>query len=665
MTNGLDALCVNTIRTLAMDAVQKANSGHPGLPMGAAHIGYVLWTRHLRHNPAHPDWVARDRFILSPGHGCMLLYSLLHLTGYDLPLEELKQFRQWGSRTPGHSEYGHTVGVETTTGPLGQGFANGVGMAIAQKYLASYFNRDGFEVMDYSIYALTSDGELMEGVDSEAASLAGHLGLGNLVYLYDDNHISIDGGTDLTFTENVATRFESYGWHVQELGDTASLQVISDAIDAAKSEKDRPSLIKVRTHIGWGSPNKQDSASAHGSPLGEEEIRLTKKAWGLDPEKSFFIPDEALAEFRKCVERGKRMEADWQTLWSAYEKKYPKLAAEFKNWEARELPKDWEKALPDFVGEKPMATRKASGVVLNAIAGKLPMLLGGSADLTPSTNTWLMDSPDFQKGRFNGRNFHFGVREHGMAAAVNGMALSKMLIPYGASFLVFTDYARPSIRLAALMKIQSVFVFTHDSIGLGEDGPTHQPIEHLSSLRAIPGLTVFRPADATETAIGWRFAIEHRDGPTMLVLTRQNLPVLDRSRFPSAESALKGGYVLVGADETPDLILLASGSEVSLALESAEKLQSDGVKVRVVNMPSFELFDKQPVAYRESVLPPGVRRRLAIEAAHPMSWHKYVGLDGDVVGMGTFGASAPAEVLFEKFGFTVENIIKRAKKLLN
>ena len=661
----LDQLCINTIRTLAMDGVQKANSGHPGLPMGAASMAYVLWERHLRHNPAHPAWPNRDRFILSPGHGCMLLYCLLHLTGYDLLLDELKQFRQWGSRTPGHSEHGMTPGVETTTGPLGQGFGNGVGMAIAERFLAHYFNRPGHLIVDHFIYAIVSDGDLMEGVSSEAASLAGHLGLGKLIYLYDDNRITIDGSTDLAFTENVGQRFEAYGWHVQRV-DGDDVHMIDTALSAAQAEHDRPSLIIARTHIAHGSPNKQDTSEAHGSPLGEEEIRLTKAALGWPLEPAFYIPDEALTHFREALQKGRAQEAEWQARFDAYAAAFPELAEEWIKGMSGQLPEGWIEKIPIFtpaVGN--LATREASGKVLNVIAQSLPTLIGGSADLAPSNNTHLKGYGDFQRSSRGGRNFHFGVREHAMGSILNGMALHGGVTPYGGTFLVFSDYMRPAIRVAALSHIHVIYVFTHDSIGLGEDGPTHQPIEHLSSLRAMPNLTVIRPADATETAVAWRVALEHRNGPVALALTRQKLPVLDRTKFPPAELLLKGAYILADADQGhPRVILIATGSEVQVALEAWGRLADEGIPARVVSMPSWELFDRQPEAYRNEVLPPTVTARLAIEAGSPHGWHRYVGLLGGVIGMTRFGASAPIQVLMQQFGFTPEHVVSRAKELL-
>ena len=668
----LDQLCINTIRTLAMDGIQKANSGHPGLPMGAAAMAYVLWTRFLRHNPVDPAWPDRDRFVLSAGHGSMLLYSLLHLTGYDLPLEELQSFRQWGSRTPGHPEHGTTPGVETTTGPLGQGFANGVGMAIAEAYLAAHFNRPGHKIVDHYVYAIVSDGDLMEGVASEAASLAGHLRLGKLIYLYDDNHISIEGSTDLTFTEDRGRRFEAYSWHVQHV-DGYDLEGIAAAILAAQADP-RPSLIVARTHIGYGSPNKQDTAGIHGAPLGEEELRLTKENLGWPTEPPFFIPDQALAHFRKAEERGSAWETEWQARFQAYVAEYPDLADEWRTVMAGELPAGWDADLPAFGPENgPLATRVASGKVLNAIAPYMPTLIGGSADLAPSCNTYLNGHGDFSADNPGGRNLHFGVREHAMGGILSGMALHGGVIPYGSTFLVFSDYMRPSIRLAAMMEIPVIYVFTHDSIGIGEDGPTHQPVEQLAALRAIPHLAVIRPADAAETVVAWRVALEHREGPVALLLTRQKLPVLDRAVLASAdglcpepvEGLARGAYVLADADGgRPDVILIATGSEVHIALAAQGRLVEQGVKARVVSMPSWELFERQPQSYRDEVLPPEVTARLAIEAGVPLGWHRYVGDGGDVIGIKGFGASAPYEVLWEKYGFTAENVAARALEML-
>jgi transketolase len=661
----LDRLCVNTIRGLAMDAVQKANSGHPGMPMGAASMAYVLWTRHLQYDPLKPRWPNRDRFILSAGHGCMLLYSLLHLTGYDMPLDELKQFRQWGSKTPGHPEFRPDEGIETTTGPLGQGFGNGVGMAIAERYLAAHFNRPGHELVNYKIYAVVSDGDLMEGVGSEAASLAGHLGLSNLVYLYDDNHISIEGDTALAFTESRAKRFEAYGWFVQQVEDGNDLEAIDRALKEAEAETERPSIIMVRTHIADGSPNKHDTAGAHGSPLGEEEVKLSKENLGIPLEPKFYIPDEVLARFRKAVENGEKAEAEWQERLNGYRQAFPELAAEWDRYVRGELPAGWTSKLPAFKpSDGPMATRQASGAVLNAISPVLPTLLGGSADLAPSTNTLIKSETAFEKGNYGGRNFHFGVREHGMGSALNGMAASG-LIPYGATFMIFSDYMRPTIRLAAMMELRSIYVFTHDSIFLGEDGPTHQPIEQLASLRTIPNLSLIRPADANETAVAWRVAIERKDGPVALALTRQKLPVIDREKYASAEGLVQGAYILADAEgKNPDVILIASGSEVSVALEAHEKLVAEGVAARVVSMPSWDLFEKQTQDYRDEVLPPETTARLAIEAAYPFGWERYIGRKGAVIGMTRFGASAPYKVLAEKFGFTADNIVRRAHELL-
>lgn len=661
----LDELCINTIRFLAVDAVQKANSGHPGLPMGAAPMAYVLWTRFLRHNPRQPRWPNRDRFVLSAGHGSMLLYSLLHLTGYDMPMEQLKQFRQWGSKTPGHPENYLAEGIETTTGPLGQGFGNGVGMAIAEKYLAAHFNRPGHEIVNYRIYAIVSDGDLMEGVASEAASLAGHLGLNNLIYLYDDNLISLEGPTEWSFTEDRAKRFEAYGWFVQKVADGNDLEAIERAIHAAQAEQDRPSIIMIRTHIGYGSPHKQDTAEAHGSPLGEEEVRLTKQNLGWPVEPPFCVPEAALAHFREAVEMGEKAVADWQARLAAYRKAFPDLAAEWDRYVKGELPPGWKNHLPRFSpADKPMATRQASSKVLNAISPALPTLLGGSADLAPSTNTLIQGEGDFKKGNYGARNFHFGVREHAMGAAINGMALSG-LIPYGATFFVFSDYLRPSLRLAALMEVHSIFVFTHDSIFLGEDGPTHQPVEHLPALRAIPNLCLIRPADANETAVAWRVAIEHKGGPVALVLTRQALPVIDRTKYSAAENLERGAYILADTKaKAPEIILIASGSEVTPALEAYETLTSDGISARLVSMPSWDLFEKQPREYRDEVLPPSVSARLAIEAAVPFGWERHVGPKGATLGINRFGASAPYKVLAERFGFTPANIVKRARELL-
>lgn len=663
----LNDLCINTIRMLSADSVEKANSGHPGLPMGAATLAYVLWTGFLKHNPGNPNWPDRDRFVLSAGHGSMLLYSLLHLTGYDLPLEALKNFRQWGSKTPGHPESHLTPGVEATTGPLGQGFSNGVGMAIAERYLASHFNRPEHDIVNHYTYAICSDGDLMEGVSHETASLAGHLKLGKLIYFYDDNHISIEGSTDLAFTENRVGRFEAYGWHVQQIDDGNDIEALEKAIQVAQEARDRPSFIAVRTHIGYGSPNKQDTASAHGEPLGAEEIRLTKEnlGWPLEPE--FLIPDEALKLFRQALEKGEQWEKEWRDRFSSYEKAYPELAKEWEQWMNTELPGGWDKDIPSFPADpKGMATRVASGTVLNAIAPKLRNLIGGSADLAPSNKTLIKGEEDFQGGRYGGRNFHFGVREHGMGSILNGIALHGGLIPYGGTFLIFSDYMRPPIRLAALMGLKVIYVFTHDSIGLGEDGPTHQPIEQLAGLRAVPNLTVIRPCDANETAEAWRFALENKNGPVALALTRQGLPVLDRTSFAPAEELSRGAYILRDAQkEKPDIILISSGSEIHIALEACRELEDKGVGVRVVSMPSWELFERQPEDYRDQVLPPEINARVAIEAGVSQGWHRYVGSRAEVIGIDHFGASAPYKVIYEKFGLIPDRVVESALRLLN
>jgi transketolase len=661
-TTFIDQLCINTIRTLAMDGVQKAKSGHPGMPMGMASAAYVLWTRHLNHNPAHMHWQNRDRFILSGGHGSMLLYSLLHLTGYNVSLDDLKSFRQLGSKTPGHPEYGHTDGVEVTTGPLGQGFTNGVGMAIAQKVLAARYNKPGFDVIDYHIYATLGDGDLMEGITSEAASLAGHLKLGNMIYIYDDNHISIDGPTEIAFTEDCAKRFEAYHWHVQKVDDGNDLDAIDRAIQNAKKEKDRPSIIMVRTHIGFGSPNKQDTAEVHGSPLGDEEIKLTKKNYGWDPEKQFFIPEEALTHFRKTREEGKKKEDAWQQLFAEYKKQNPEQATELENIRKGNFGEEWKKALPTFTDA--MATREASGKTLNAIAPFLPSMIGGSADLAPSNNTFVKSMGEFQPGQTIGRYLRYGVREHAMGGIMNGMAVTDGIIPYGGTFFVFSDYMRGSIRLACIMGIRPIYVFTHDSIGVGEDGPTHEPVEQLAALRCMPNMISLRPSDANETVAAWKFAIEHTSGPVALLLTRQKLPTIDRTKYPSADNITKGAYILVENSTTPELILIGTGSEVQLALGAYEQLVKEGVKARVVSMPSWELFERQSKEYRDSVLPPSVKKRIAIEALITMGWEKYVGDAGRIIGMTSFGASAPVDVIFKHFGFTIDHVVKTAKEIL-
>lgn len=677
----LDELSVNAIRFLAVDAIQKANSGHPGLPMGAAPMAYLLWKKYLKHSPSNPLWFDRDRFILSAGHGSMLLYGLLYLTGYDLSLEEMKNFRQWGSKTPGHPEYGVTPGVEVTTGPLGQGFANGIGMAIAERNLASRFNKPGFNLIDHYTYAIVSDGDLMEGVASEAASIAGHLKLGKLIYLYDDNHITLSAATDITFTEDRNKRFKAYGWHTQTVDKGNDLNAIALAIRKARSEKTRPSLILVKTHIGFGSPNRHDSFEAHGSPLGEEEVRETKIAlnWPLDP--PFFVPPEVLQNFRTAVEEGRRAESKWEKLLERYSEAFPDLASEFKLIKEGMLPEGWDSDIPTFPPNvKGMSTRVASGKVISSVQARIPYLIGGSGDLDPSTRTTLKELGDFENPVGNrrdeqgsagggwdyaGRNIHFGVREHAMGSIANGLALHGGALPFVATFLVFSDYMRPPMRLAALMNIHVIYVFTHDSIGLGEDGPTHQPIEQLAGLRAVPNLVVIRPCDANETAAAWKLAVEIKDRPVALVLTRQNVPTLDRSKLAPADGLRRGAYVLGNAhEEKTDIIIIAAGSEVSVALAAKNILANQGINARVVSMPSWRLFDEQPKEYRDSVIPPSVTKRLAVEAGSPLGWFKYVGTDGDVIGMDRFGASAPGSILMREFGFTPENIAQHARRLL-
>ena len=658
MTDDLQIRAINTIRFLAADAVQQANSGHPGLPMGAAAMAYTLWTRHLRHNPRNPKWPGRDRFILSGGHGSMLLYSLLHLTGYDLSLDEIKNFRQFGSKTPGHPEYGLTPGVEVTTGPLGQGFGQGVGMAIAATHLAAEFNKPGHEIIQSYIYGIVTDGDLMEGVSSEAASLAGHLQLGRIIYLYDDNHVSIDGSTDLAFTEDRAGRFEAYGWHVQQIGDGNDVEAIDAALKAAKADP-RPSLICVRTIIGFGAPHKQGTSKAHGEALGDEELKAAKENLGWPVEPRFLIPGEVLEFYREAVERGRERETDWKMRFDAYKRIHPALGAELQRRLDGQLPDGWDSDLPRFpVDAKGMATRSSSGKVLNALSVKLPELVGGSADLTPSNNTKFEEAGDFEKDNPIGRYLRFGVREHGMGAALNGLNLFGGLIAYGGTFLIFSDYMKPAIRIAAISSIRSIFVFTHDSVGLGEDGPTHQPIEQLMALRAVPNLTVIRPADANEVAEAWRVAINRIHSPTALALTRQNVPTLEGT---DRGMLSKGAYVLKDFGEDPQLILIASGSEVSLIYEAAQKLFAEGAAVRVVSFPSWELFDEQDDAYRESVFPKNVTARLAVEAGATLGWERYA---KSVLGLDHYGASAPYKIIFEKFGFTVENVVAKAKELL-
>jgi len=661
----LDQLCVNSIRVLAIDAVQKANSGHPGMPMGMAPVAYLLFTRYLRHNPRNPHWYGRDRFVLSAGHGSMLLYSSLYLCGYDLPLEELKRFRQLGSKTPGHPEYGVTPGVETTTGPLGQGVGNGVGMGIAAKHMASRFGGEGARLFDHRIFAIAGDGDMMEGISSEAASIAGHLGLGNLIYFYDDNHITIDGHTDLSFSEDVNRRFDAYGWHTQAVDDANDLAAVAHAIDNAIAEEGRPSLIRVRSHIGYGSPHRQDTSEAHGKPLGPDEIKLVKQFYGWPLEPAFYVPDVALNEFRRCVERGAGFESEWNKRFADYAKANPRPAAEFRAMLAGELPADWDKDLPVFTPKDALATRESASRAEAAIQPHVWNLFGGAADLNESTFTNVKDGGNFERSDYTGRNLHFGIREHAMCAILNGIALHGGFIPYGSSFFVFTDYCRPSIRLAALMGVHVIFVFTHDSIGVGEDGPTHQPVEQLTSLRAIPNLTTIRPGDANEAVAAWRVAMMHRGGPIMMVLSRQKMPTFDRNLVAPAAGLARGAYVLTEtAGKTPELIFIATGSELHLAVEAKAELEKRGHAIRVVSMPSFELFERQDVAYRDAVLPPAIRRRLAIEAGAPLSWYRWVGPEGDIIAMTTFGASAPVADLMKHFGFTVENVTARALKLL-
>ena len=662
----LDKLCIDAIRTLAMDAVERAKSGHPGAPMGQAPIAYTLWTRHLRHDPADPTWPGRDRFVLSCGHASMLLYSVLYLAGYDLTLDDVMQFRQWESKTPGHPEFGATPGVETTTGPLGQGVGNAVGMALAAAHLAARFNRPGHDILAQRVYFLASDGDLMEGISHEAASLAGHLGLGNLIGFYDDNHITIDGPTTLTFSEEVPCRFEAYGWHVQRVEDGNDIDALDRAIVAAQQETNRPSLILVRTHIAFGSPNKQDTAASHGAPLGEEEVLLAKHRLGWPSDEPFAIPPEALAEWRRCRERGAAFQATWRDAFAAYQAAYPDLATELTRRLRGDLPAGWEDAIPAFGADTgAIATRKASGAVLNAIAARVPELIGGSADLAGSNNTLIKGADDVGPGNLGGRNLYFGIREHAMGAILNGMALHGGFIPYGATFLVFSDYMRAPIRLAAMMGLRVVYVFTHDSIGVGEDGPTHQPVEMLTALRVIPNLTVIRPCDAAETGEAWRAALRNTRGPTALILTRQKLPWLDRTRFAPASGLERGAYVIAEAKGgKPDAIMLASGSEVSLLLEAQRRLERDRIAARVVSVPSMELFSAQEASYRDAVLPPGIRHRLAVEAAVSMPWHRWVGDAGQIIAMDRFGASAPAKHLFETFGFTVDNVVHRMRRMV-
>ena len=660
--NALDQLCINTIRTLAMDGVQQANSGHPGTPMALAPAAYVLWDRFLRHNPHNPQWPNRDRFVLSAGHASMLVYSMLHLSGYDLPLEELKRFRQWGSKTPGHPEYGLTPGVETTTGPLGQGVANSVGMAIAERWLAAHFNRPDHEIVNHRVYAVAGDGCMMEGVSQEAASLAGHLKLSNLVWIYDNNHITIEGNTALAFSDDVAARFTSYQWNVLRVGDANDTDLLDRALRTAMKETERPSLIIVDSHIAWGAPNKQDTSAAHGEPLGDEEIRLTKQRYGWPPEAKFLVPEETRAYTDRSIERGRKAEEEWNGRFAAYKTAHPELAAEWERMQSGGLPDGWDRDIPTFpADEKGVAGRDASQKVLNAIAPRVPWLIGGAADLAPSTKTRMNEGGDFQAGSYQGRNFHFGIREHAMGAILNGMTLSKVRT-YGSGFLIFSDYMRAPIRLSSLMEIPVMYIFTHDSIGVGEDGPTHQPIEQLISLRAIPQLFVIRPADGNEVAEAWRVMMTSSHHPVALILSRQPLPTVDRSKYAAASGLRQGGYVLADSDGPPDVIFMGTGSEVQLCVAAHEQLTAEGIKSRVVSMPCWELFERQPEDYRESVLPGSVRARVAVEAGTSLGWRRYTGIDGRIIARRDFGASAPLKELLKQFGFTVENVVAAARE---
>ncbi len=664
-TNELDQQAINTLRFLSVDAIQKANSGHPGMPMGCAPIAYTLYSNFMNHNPKNPKWLNRDRFILSAGHGSMLLYGILHLCGYDVSMDDLKNFRQWNSKTPGHPEFGHTPGVETTTGPLGQGFANAVGMAIAEEHLAAQFNKEEYKILDHFIYGICSDGDLMEGLSHEAASIAGHLKLGKLIFLYDNNHISIDGSTSLSFSEDIEKRFLSYEWQALKVDDVNDLEKLNAAITEAQNETDRPSLIICNTHIGFGSPNKQDTSAVHGSPLGEEEVKLTKKNLNWPEDKTFFIPDEVTELFKTVIDEGNKKEEKWNDLFEEYKNKYPEDAKLFTDLMNGNYGDEWKKHLPHFnADEKPIATRSSSGKTLNAIAETLPALFGGSADLHPSTNTYMNDYGSLSSENYGARNIHYGIREHGMASILNGMAIYGGVIPFGATFFVFSDYLRPAIRLASLSKIRPIYVFTHDSIGLGEDGPTHQPVEHLAALRAIPNVVVIRPADANESVYAWQAAIEHKGSPVALILTRQKLPVIDNSKYASADNLLKGAYILKESENDLKLILMASGSEVELILSTAEKLEAEGIGTRVVSFPSWELFEAQPVEYKESVFPKNLKARVSVEAGVKQGWEKYIGDEGVSISIERFGSSAPYKTIFENYGFTADNVYKTAKQLL-
>jgi len=662
----LDELAINTIRFLSVDAVQKANSGHPGMPMGCAPIIYVLYSKYLKHSPANPKWLNRDRFILSAGHGSMLLYSILHLCGYDLSLDEIKNFRQWGSKTPGHPEYNLTPGVETTTGPLGQGFANAVGMAIAQAFLAANLNQDDFKILDHYIYGICSDGDLMEGISHEAASLAGHLKLNKIIFFYDNNGISIDGKTSLSYSDDVQKRFEAYNWNVLHISDVNNVNEIETAIQSAQKSLNKPTLIITNTHIGYGSPNKQDTSEAHGSPLGEEEVKLSKKNLGWQYEELFYVPEEVKEHFKQVKLNGEKLEAEWQKLFDDYKKKYPDKAKQLLDWMNGDLGNEWKSKLPLFEDDgKKIATRAASGKVIEAIAPAISNLIGGSADLTPSNNTRAKIYEDYSASNYTGRYIRYGVREHAMGSLMNGMALYGGVIPYGGTFLIFSDYMRPAIRLASLSGIRPIYIFTHDSIGLGEDGPTHQPIEHLAALRSIPKLVVIRPAEANETVYAWKAALQHKGSPVALILARQGVPILDQKKYPFAEGLLKGAYTLFDSNKKPELILMASGSEVNITIKAAKELEKDGIKVRVVSFPSWELFEMQSAEYKESVLPSSVLARVSVEAGVAQGWEKYTGRFGANISIETFGASAPEKVLMEKYGFTVDNICLTAKRIIN
>lgn len=679
MNKELENLCINTIRILSVDAVQNSNAGHPGMPMGAAAMAFTLWTRFLKHNPQNPQWFDRDRFILSPGHGSMLLYSLLHLTGYDLSLDEIKRFRKWASKAPGHPERGETPGVEVTTGPFGQGFANGVGMAAAEAWLAARYNRPGHKIVDHFTYAICGDGDLMEGVTQEAASIAGHLRLGKLIYLYDQNHVSLAGSTGIDFTEDVAKRFDAYGWHTRMVPDGNDTDDVAAALQEARHEDRKPSLILATTHLGYGSPHKQDNFTAHGDPLGEEELQATKKALGWPTLDKFYLPEESVKFFRRAIPEGARLEDDWQKRFAAYKQQFPKEAAEFEMLMNDHLPEGWDVDLPSWkTTDKPMATRAAGGEAINALAKRIPNLLGGSADLNPSTRTALKGLGDFQsplvsgpgtlgavggEWSYGGRNMAFGVREHAMGAIVNGLAAHGGVLPFSATFFIFSDYMKPAIRLGALSRLKVIYIFTHDSIGLGEDGPTHQPIEHLAGLRATPGLTVIRPADANETTEAWAYAIQN-NGPTLLVLTRQVVPHLDRSQAHNPDVA-RGAYVLAEAEgDSPDVILIATGSEVHLCMTARATLKAHGVQARVVSMPCWSLFESQGESYRESVLPHQVKKRVTIEAASPIGWRQWAGDEGVVIGLERFGASAPGQEIFDHLGFTADHVAAAALRIL-